>query len=166
MHLKKTKILLLRRRKNGRTGNSTKIQNGGFCIMVDEIIASGPVIIENGKLLVNKDDKDDFYKIPGGRLEENEDLEEGCIREVREEINAEITIIKKLPTLILNENPTTHQKMRIELHHYLAELNNLSEIKPIYPIKEIKWLDINDIKRGKYSVAPNIRFLFEKGELK
>ena len=30
------------------------------------IVASGPVIIQNGKLLVNKDDKDEFYKLPGG----------------------------------------------------------------------------------------------------
>jgi len=131
-----------------------------------EIIASGPVIIENGKLLVDKDNKDDFYKIPGGRLKENESLEECCVREVWEEINAEITIIKKLSTLILNKNPTTHKKMRIELHHYLAELNNLSEIKPIHPIKEIKWLDIKKIKRSKYNVAPNIRFLVEKGEIR
>ncbi len=134
--------------------------------MVDEIIASGPVILEDGKLLVDKDDEDDFYKIPGGRVKENENLEEGCIREVKEEINAEITIIRKLPTLILNENPTTHKKMRIELHHYLAELNNPREIKPIYPIREIKWLSIQDIKRGKYNIAPDIKFLFEKGELK
>jgi len=134
--------------------------------MVEEIIASGPVIIENGKLLVDKDDKDDFYKIPGGRQEEDEDLEETCIREVREEINAEITIVKKLSTLILNENPKTHNKMRIELHHYSAELNNPDEIRPIPPINEIKWLDINGIKRGKYNVAPNIKFLVEKGEVK
>ena len=134
--------------------------------MEKDIIASGPVIVENGKLLVNKDDKDDFYKIPVGRLEEGEDLEEGCTREALEEINAKVTIIKKLSTLILNENPTTHQKMRIELHHYLAELNNPYEIKAIYPTREIKWLDIQGIKRGKYNVAPNIRFLVEKGEVK
>lgn len=132
----------------------------------EEIIASGPVIIENGKLLVDKDEKDDFYKIPGGRLKENEELKETCIREVQEEINAKITIIKKLSSLVLNENPTTHKKMRIELHHYLAELNNPDEIRPIYPVKEIKWLDIKGIKRGKYPVAPNIRFLVEKGEIK
>jgi ADP-ribose pyrophosphatase YjhB (NUDIX family) len=131
-----------------------------------EIIASGPVIVQDGKLLVDKDNKDDFYKIPGGRLEEGEDLEEGCIREVKEEINAEITIIKKLSTLILNENPTTHKKMRIELHHYLADLNNPHEIKPILPVKEIKWLEIREIKRGKYNVAPNIKFLVEKGDIK
>lgn len=130
------------------------------------IIASGPVIIEKGKLLVNKDNKDDFYKLPGGRLKENETLEEACIREVWEEINAKITIIKKLPTLVLDENPTTHEKMRIELHHYLAKLNNPSEIKPIEPIKEIKWLNIKEIKNGKYNVAPNIKYLIEQTDLK
>ncbi len=61
-----------------------------------DIIASGPVIIEDGKLLVDKDDKDDFYKIPGGRIEGIESLEETCCRETKEEINAEIEIIKPL----------------------------------------------------------------------
>jgi len=43
---------------------------------IKSIVASGPVIIQNGKLLVNKDLKDDFYKIPGGTVEPNpEDLE-------------------------------------------------------------------------------------------
>ena len=42
------------------------------------IIASGPVIIENGKLLVNKDDKDDYAvfktkKIPVSALKINFD---------------------------------------------------------------------------------------------
>ena len=135
-------------------------------MVVEEIIASGPIIINEGKLLVDKDDKDDFYKLPGGRLKENESLDETCIREAWEEVNADIIIIKKLSTLILNRNPTTNEKMRIELHHYLCDLKNLSEVKPIHPIKEIKWLDIKEIKRGKYNVAPNIKFLVEKGEVK
>jgi hypothetical protein len=56
--------------------------------------------------------------------------------------------------------------MRIELHHYLADLNNRNEIRPVPPTKEVKWLDIKGIKSGKYNVAPNIRFLVEKGEVK
>ena len=57
------------------------------------IIASGPVIIENGKLLVNKDDKDNFYKLPGGTIEEGiEDLEQACHKETLEENNAKIKI--------------------------------------------------------------------------
>ena len=58
------------------------------------IIASGPVIIEKGKLLVNKDNKDDFYKLSGGTIEEGiEDLELACHRETKEENNAEIEIM-------------------------------------------------------------------------
>jgi len=130
------------------------------------IIASGPVIIENGKLLVNKDNKDDFYKLPGGTIEENiEDLETACLRETREEINGEVEIIKPLNPMILWKNPQTSEKMCIVLIHYLASLKNKKEIKPIEPIKEVKWLDINEIKSGKHEVAPNIKFLIEKGDI-
>lgn len=131
------------------------------------IIASGPVILEDNKLMVNKDDKDDFYKLPGGTIEEGiEDLEEACHREVKEENNAKIKIIKPLHPMILWKNPQSGEKMVILLIHYLAKLLNKQEIKPIPPIQEIKWLDINEIKEGKHDVAPNIKFLIEKGDIK
>ena len=70
------------------------------------LIASGPVIIENGKLLVNMDDKDEFYKLPGGKVEEGvERLEEACHREVKEENNGEIEILRPLSPMILWKNP-------------------------------------------------------------
>jgi len=131
------------------------------------IIASGPVIIEDGKLLVDKDDKDDFYKLPGGRVEEGDkSLEYTCIRETKEEINGDVQIIKKLSTMILTKNPQTGKSMKIELHHFLSKLGNINEIKPISPIKEVRWLDVDEIKQGKYNVAPNIKFLIEKGDIK
>ncbi len=54
------------------------------------IIASGPVIIENEKLLVSKDDKDDFYKLIGGRINEGEKLEDACVRKAREACGAKL----------------------------------------------------------------------------
>ena len=130
------------------------------------IIASGPVIIEDGKLLVDKDDKDDFYKLPGGRVEDGDkSLEYTCIRETKEETNGEVQIIKKLSTMTLDKNPQTGKSMKIELHHFLSKLGNTNEIKPIPPIKEVKWLSIEEIKQGKYNVAPNIKFLIEKGDI-
>ena len=130
------------------------------------LIASGLVIIEDGKLLVNKDNKDDFYKLSGGTIEEDvESLEEACHREVKEENNAEIEIIKPLNPMILWKNPQSGDKMCIVLIHYLAKLKNKDEIKPIPPIQETKWLDIQEIKDGKHNVAPNIKFLIDKGDI-
>ncbi|MEK6824056.1 MAG: NUDIX hydrolase [Nanoarchaeota archaeon] len=130
------------------------------------IIASGPVIIEKGKLLVNKDDKDDFYKLPGGTIEEGvETLEEACHREVKEENNGLIKILRPLSPMILWKNPQSREKMCIVLIHYKAKLLNKKDIKPISPIQEVKWLDISEIKKGKYNVAPNIKFLIKKGEI-
>ena len=134
--------------------------------MVKFIIASGPVIVEEGKLLVNKDDKDEFYKLPGGTVESGENLEETCHREVKEENNGEIEIIKPLNPMILYKNPQTKEEMIIVLIHYLAKLKNKDEIKPISPIKEVTWLNIKEIKQGKHNVAPNIKFLIEQGDIK
>ena len=129
------------------------------------LIASGSVIIEQGSLLVVKEDKDDFYKFPGGTVEPEEDLEACCHREVKEEIDAEIEIIKPLSPDILWKNPRTDEEICVVLIHYLAELKNKSEVRPIAPIKEILWLDFEEIKKGKHNVAPNIKFLIDKGDI-
>ena len=134
--------------------------------MVKFIVASGPVIVEEGRLLVNKDNKDDFYKLPGGTVEPGDSLEEACHREVKEENNGEIEIIKPLHPMILYKNPQTEEEMIIVLIHYLAKLKNKDEIKPISPIKEVTWLNIKEIKQGKHNVAPNIKFLIEQGDIK
>ena len=105
--------------------------------------------------------------MPGGTIEEGiEDLEMTCHRETKKEINAEIEIIKPLHPIILWKNQQTSKKMCIVLIHYLAKLKNKSELKQIPPIQKIIWLDIEEIKKGKHNVAPNIIFLIEKGDIK
>jgi len=130
------------------------------------IVASGPVIIEDGKLLVNKDDKDDFYKLPGGTVESGDNLVDSCKREFKEEVNGEVEIIKPLNPMMIYKNPQTDEEMTIVLIHYLGKLLNKEDLKPLDPIKEIQWLDVEEIKQGKYNVAPNINFLIEKGDIK
>jgi len=131
------------------------------------IIASGPVIIEDGKLLVDKDNKDDFYKLPGGTIKEGtEDLEEACRNKVKEEINGEIEIIRPLHPKILWENPTTKEKMAILLISYLAKLKNKPEIKPVPPTQEIRWLDLEEVDKWKHLVSPYTQFLIKKEDIK
>ena len=126
------------------------------------IVASGPVIIEEGKLLVAKDSKDNFYKLIGGKIKEGESLENACIRKAKEACNAEIEIIKPLSPNILYENPQTKEKMIIVLINYLAKLKNKQEIKPIPPEEDIKWINIEEIKKGLGNVSPNVKALIEK----
>jgi ADP-ribose pyrophosphatase YjhB (NUDIX family) len=130
------------------------------------IIASGPVIIENGKLLVSRDFKDDFYKLPGGRVKiRKESLEHACKRRVKEEVNGDIEILKPLYPQVLWKNPTTKRKMIIILINYLARLKNKSKLKPGEGIKEIKWIDIK--QAGKYRLSPNTKFTLKSmGRLK
>ncbi|MBU2104855.1 MAG: NUDIX domain-containing protein [Nanoarchaeota archaeon] len=126
------------------------------------IVASGPVIIKNKKLLVSKDSKDDFYKLIGGTVKEWESLEDACIRRAKETCNAEIEIIKPLSPNILYENPQTKEKMTIVLINYLAKLKNHKNIKPIPPEQNLKWISIEEIKKGKGNVSPNVKELVKK----
>ncbi len=130
------------------------------------IVVSGPIIIENGKLLTVKEGDDEFYKLPGGTLEEKENLEGACKREVKEEINGEIDIMKPLSPKVLWENPHTKEKMAIILTSYLAKLKNKGKIKTTDETKEIIWLDLKDIDKWKHKVSPYTQFLIEKGDIK
>jgi len=126
------------------------------------IVASGPVIVEDKKLLVSKDSKDDFYKLIGGTVREGEDLETACKRKAKEACGAEIEIIRSLSPNILYENPQTKEKMTIVLINYFAKLKNPEEIKPIPPEQNLKWIENEEIKKGEGNVSPNVKALAEK----
>lgn len=68
-------------------------------------VSSRAIIIEDGKLLAmfrRKIKKDgsvkEYYVIPGGGLEEGETLEENVIRELKEEFNVDIEVVRFLGT--------------------------------------------------------------------
>ncbi len=51
---------------------------------------------KDGKFLLVRDKKFDFWRPPGGRVERGERIEDNLIREMKEEINSGIEIIKTL----------------------------------------------------------------------
>lgn len=72
---------------------------------MDKRVSSRAIIIEDNKLLMmfrrkikNDGTVKEYYVIPGGGLEEGETLEENVIRELKEEFNVDIEIIKFLGT--------------------------------------------------------------------
>ncbi|WBW96953.1 NUDIX hydrolase [Oceanirhabdus sp. W0125-5] len=54
------------------------------------------ILIKDGKVLIHRMIKDDFYALPGGRVEMTEDTETTLIREMNEELNIEVTINRLL----------------------------------------------------------------------
>lgn len=111
------------------------------------IIASGPVIIENEKVLLNKHGDDNFWKFVGGKVEDySVSLEDCARREVKEEMGLDIEIIRPLKPMMVK----MPEKIVI-LIHYLA--NRIGEIEPGEDIREWDWFDIYNLPAD---VAPNI----------
>ena len=66
------------------------------------IRVAGIVPINNGFVFMHRKnvkrnrDYQEYYTFPGGGLEEGETLEEGVIREIKEEFGINVKVIKKL----------------------------------------------------------------------
>ena len=113
------------------------------------ILASGPVIVEKGKVLLNKHGDDKFWKFCGGRVEDfDSDLQEAAKRETKEEMGIDIEIIDKEPFLM----HVRKDDKDVILVHYNAK--RVGEIAPGADIKEWKWVPLADLE--KEDLAPNI----------
>lgn len=122
------------------------------------IIASGPVIVENNKVLLSKHGDDNFWKFCGGRVEEGEsNLKQTAQREVREEMGIEVEILNNTPYFFYTEKKVGEGITSVILAHFLAK--RIGEITPGEDIKEWRWLDINDLD-GEI-LAPNIKPVLE-----
>jgi len=117
------------------------------------IIASGPVIIEAGKVLLNKHGDDGYWKFVGGKVENFDiTLEEVAKREVMEEMGLEIDIIRPIKPMMINFPDKT-----VILIHYLAK--RIGEIKPGSDILEWDWFDVHNLPLDS---APNIEPVIEE----
>ncbi len=112
------------------------------------LIASGPVIIENNKVLLNNHGDTDFWKFCGGQVEDYEkNLIAAARREVKEEMGIDIEILDQEPFItFVRKNDTD-----IILVHWLAK--RIGEIKPGDDIRDWQWLDINNLPDN---LGPNI----------
>lgn len=117
------------------------------------IVASGPVIVENGKVLLNQHGDTEFWKFCGGKVEDFEsDLVDNARREVKEEMGIDIEVLDKNPFLVYTTKETPEGKADVILVHYLAK--RAGEIEPGADIREWKWIPLADLP--KENLAPNI----------
>lgn len=102
------------------------------------------VIINQDKILAQTAQKnklistdDTQYVVPGGKVEPGETLNAAIHREIKEETNLNVDVVKKLGSTRNN---------KYKLHWFVCIPTDLSLLKVVEPQKqkELKWIDLED----------------------
>jgi ADP-ribose pyrophosphatase YjhB (NUDIX family) len=115
------------------------------------IIAAGPVIVEENKILLNQHGDTEFWKFCGGQVKEEELLVEAARRRAKEEMGIELEIMSETPFVTYAEKDTPEGKVDVILVHYFAK--RIGEIKPAEFIREWNWFPVDALPKN---LAPNI----------
>lgn len=86
------------------------------------IEVSAAIIIKDGKIFITRrgyGEFKDMWEFPGGKLEQGETGEKAIIREIKEELDADIVIDKFLCTIDYD-----YEKFHLTMHNYICHLAN------------------------------------------
>jgi len=111
---------------------------------VIEVVAA--VIIKDNKILATQRGYGDFkgkWEFPGGKIEPNESKEEALIREIKEEMNADINVEKYLTTVDYD-----YDNFHLTMHTYICSLiNDFEKVKhgEEFEHDNMIWLDKSEL---------------------
>lgn len=109
---------------------------------------AGGIAICNGKVLLNKNCAQDYWFMPGGRIEAGEESREAIIREMKEEIGRTIDV-KGLRCVIENfftENGKKYHEIAFYYEMYVGDVwEGNMYIKDGGADIEYAWIDVADI---------------------
>jgi 8-oxo-dGTP pyrophosphatase MutT (NUDIX family) len=54
-------------------------------------LRAAALIVREGRVLLHRSERDDFWALPGGRVEPGETAQEAVVRELREELDVDVT---------------------------------------------------------------------------
>ena len=107
------------------------------------IEVSSAIIIKNNQIFVTQRGYGEFkdkWEFPGGKLEQGESGEDCIVREIKEELDAEIRVIKFLNTI-----EYTYPTFHLIMHNYICELKN-SHLS-LLEHEAAKFVDIADLNK-------------------
>lgn len=111
-----------------------------------EVVAG--IIVKEGKILATQRGYGEFkgkWEFPGGKIEHNEFDEPALIREIKEELNADINIIDFLKTIQYD-----YPKFHLIMHTYICTLKNDVEFvrhdDKNMEYDDMKWLDKTELE--------------------
>ena len=109
-----------------------------------EVVAA--IIMNDGQVFATQrgyGDYKDWWEFPGGKIEPGETPEEALVREIREELNAEIEVGRLVDT-VEYDYPKFHMMMRC----YLCRL--ISDEIELVEHEAARWLDMDDVWSVKW----------------
>lgn len=109
------------------------------------------LIFQNKKMMIVKPRGKPYFISPGGKYEGKETAGECLRRELKEELEIEMTSFRHYRTYEIEKAAHSNLPLRLEL--YLVELKG--EPKPSAEIEEIAWLSRADFEAKKYNLAPS-----------
>ena len=117
------------------------------------ILVSGPVIVEDDKVLLNQHGDTNFWKFCGGSTKDfNTRLTKIAERKVLDEMGIKINILNENPFIQYTAKNLETGIADVILVHFLAE--RIGEIQPREDIRDWKWIPLKDLETE--DLAPNI----------
>jgi len=120
---------------------------------IDFRISVYGILVKDGKLLIHVHPKSPKYNLPGGKIEKGERLEEGLIREFREETGLIIRPVrlKTVKEDFINFSPVENKSYHSILIFYEVEKvgGKFGDIGNIEDSVEVKFVTINSSLRAK-----------------
>lgn len=118
-----------------------------------EVVAG--IIYKNNKFLIAqrnlKKAQGGLWEFPGGKVEKNESYESALIREIKEELNAEIEVNEYIGEIIHN-----YPEKDIKLIFYKAKL--LSEKVELLEHESYKWITKDEKDKFEFAGADKVVF--------
>lgn len=101
-----------------------------------------------GSLLLVKEEGDNHWLLPGGRLQAGETIEAALVREVSEELSTELTAVRQIGTV----NGETVSGVSLRIHLFLGCLKT----KPTAngEITDLRWIERSDIPAVQSDLTP------------
>jgi 8-oxo-dGTP pyrophosphatase MutT (NUDIX family) len=116
-----------------------------------KILKVALALIRDDKVLMAKNFGIDKYFIPGGKIEKNESEEEALIREIKEELNVDLTkdSIRYFGTF--EDVATNHPDSTVQVKLYFGEVSGI--LKPSNEVERLSWFGKSDDWEKLGSVA-------------
>jgi len=132
------------------------------------IVGVGAVIVQEGKILLAKRGSEPGkgkWSVPGGLVELGEKLGKAVVREVKEETNLDVEVVRLIDAV---DNIVCDSNRKLQFHFvildYLAKLKG-GTLQPSSDVLDTRWVRIEEAE--DYDLADTLREFLKrnKGEL-